>query len=41
MSERDGIGACIVDGGGGGMRVDVLVKVSQAAFSSSRLGIVS
>lgn len=41
MSERDGIGACIMGGGGGGMSVDVVVKVSQAAFSSSRLGIVS
>ena len=41
MSERDEIGACIVGGGGGGMRVDVEVRVSQAAFSSSRLGTVS
>lgn len=38
MSASEGIDACIVGGGGGGMKVDVDVRASQAAFSSSRLG---
>ena len=38
MSERDGIGVCIM-GGGGGMSCDDEAMFSQAFCSSSSLGI--